>query len=107
MKKVILSVLAVLPFSVFASDDGVLTSGQGTETIYAKYSCYNKMTYDINVAFNNKENNIEVTYNESKVTIPQALSADGARYANDNSEYWFKGDRLTINGKVKCKEIAN
>jgi membrane-bound inhibitor of C-type lysozyme len=36
-----------------------------------------------------------------KLTLPQVLSADGSRYANDKIEFWTKGNsaRLTRRGK--------
>jgi membrane-bound inhibitor of C-type lysozyme len=40
------------------------------------------------------------------VTLPQAPSADGGRYADGNTEFWIKGKtaRLTRNGTTtECK----
>jgi membrane-bound inhibitor of C-type lysozyme len=40
------------------------------------------------------------------VTLPQALSADGGRYADGNTEFWIKGKtaRLTRSGATTdCK----
>ena len=40
-----------------------------------------------------------------KLTLPQVLSADGGRYANDGVEFWIKGRSatLTMNGvKEAC-----
>jgi membrane-bound inhibitor of C-type lysozyme len=31
-----------------------------------------------------------------KLTLPQVLSADGGRYANDNVEFWIKGRDATL-----------
>ena len=39
-------------------------------------------------------------------TLPQALSADGGRYADENTEFWIKGKtaRLTRNGtSTECE----
>lgn len=78
---------------------------QGQESIYAKYACVNKMNYELNVEFNNKKDELVVTYKDKSTVYPAALSADGARYSDGKNEYWFKGDKLVINGKIKCKEI--
>lgn len=97
MKKTVVAVvLSSLALSVIAQD------GQGTESIYATYVCKNKMDYKIDVEFDNKKDVVNITYKDQTITIPAALSADGARYTNDKSEYWFKGDNLLINGKTKC-----
>ncbi|MEK1890600.1 MAG: MliC family protein [Phyllobacterium sp.] len=40
-------------------------------------------------------------------TLPQALSADGGRYADENTEFWTKGReaKLTRNGSsTTCQE---
>ncbi len=36
-----------------------------------------------------------------RLTLPQVLSADGGRYANDDIEFWIKGQGaiLTMNGE--------
>lgn len=42
------------------------------------------------------------------LTLPQALSADGGRYADDANEFWIKGKgaSLTMGGKTTtCKAI--
>jgi len=31
-----------------------------------------------------------------KVTLPQVMSADGGRYANDSMEFWIKGTSATL-----------
>ena len=33
---------------------------------------------------------------KSKVVLPQAISADGGRYAGDGSEFWIKGRAATL-----------
>jgi membrane-bound inhibitor of C-type lysozyme len=49
---------------------------------------------------------VELTFETGrKITLPQALSADGGRYANDSLEFWIKGRNatLTMNGaKETC-----
>ena len=33
-----------------------------------------------------------------KITLPQAMSADGGRYANNEIEFWIKGRTATLTG---------
>lgn len=40
------------------------------------------------------------------VTLPQALSADGGRYASGNTEFWIKGNDATLtrgDSRTTCK----
>lgn len=85
--------------------DGSLSSGQGTESIYATYKCNNKMEYFLDIEFNNKMDNIVVTYKNESKTIPLVKSADGAKYSDGKSVYWFKGESLKINDKVTCEAV--
>ena len=33
---------------------------------------------------------------DQKLTLPQVMSADGGRYANDSVEFWIKGRNATL-----------
>lgn len=33
---------------------------------------------------------------QGKITLPQVMSADGGRYANDRVEFWIKGRSATL-----------
>jgi membrane-bound inhibitor of C-type lysozyme len=40
---------------------------------------------------------VELTFETGrKITLPQVMSADGGRYANDDVEFWIKGRNATL-----------
>jgi len=39
----------------------------------------------------------------SKITLPQVMSADGGRYANDTMEFWIKGRSATFTRSGKSE----
>ncbi len=39
----------------------------------------------------------------SRLILPQALSADGGRYADDKPEFWIKGRRATLTRPGKAQ----
>lgn len=49
---------------------------------------------------------LAVAGSSTGITLPQVLSADGGRYANDDTEFWIKGNqaRLTLAGSITTCE---
>lgn len=40
---------------------------------------------------------VELTFGTGRtITLPQAMSADGGRYANKDMEFWIKGNGATL-----------
>ena len=39
---------------------------------------------------------LAISDTSAKVTLPQVMSADGGRYANDAMEFWIKGRSATL-----------
>lgn len=107
MKKIYIGVAilaSIVSFSATADEvDGY--PQQGLESIYATYKCHNKMDYILDVEFNNKKNELLVTYKDKTNVFPNVLSADGAKYSDGKNTYWFIGEKLTINDKVKCHAV--
>lgn len=101
--KILASILVFASFQVIAEED---KTDIRYPNEYIKYQCKNKLTYNLQIEFDNNNDRILVSQkNIEPFYVPSALSADGARYYSDKGEFWFKGDKLTINGKTKCKEI--
>jgi membrane-bound inhibitor of C-type lysozyme len=39
---------------------------------------------------------LAISGGSGKITLPQVISADGGRYANDTMEFWIKGRSATL-----------
>jgi membrane-bound inhibitor of C-type lysozyme len=93
-------ILITLGVVLFLNNNKVQNSDQNqSEIITARFTCVNGSYID--AAFNNSENpkNVSLTLSdERKYTLPQVMSASGARYANQDESFvfWNKGDTAFI-----------
>ena len=99
-KPVMLRPISLIVLSLFASE------ACATEV---RYACADGMW--LTVIFSPPESvpglaQLAVAGSSTAITLPQVLSADGGRYANDDTEFWIKGNqaRLTRAGKVTTCE---
>lgn len=77
-----------------------------------------RVTYPIRARFNCGDFVAAATFNEDRVTLtiptreltlPQAISGSGARYADGKQEFWNKGDEatFTLDGRVYNCRVAD
>jgi membrane-bound inhibitor of C-type lysozyme len=98
MKVKVIGEVAVLETTV-----AILALGGPAGAIEARYRCSGgaKLTAQFSPPSAAK-GRVALTFGkERKITLPQVLSADGGRYADDGIEFWIKGHdaTLTMNGK--------
>ncbi len=57
---------------------------------------------ELPAAFDNNNHTVTVQLPDGEVTLPQAESASGARYSDDTTTFWNKGDEamVEINGEI-------
>ena len=72
----------------------------------AHYVCADKT--ELTVTFTSAPGAAELVISGSKetITLPQAVSADGGRYASGETEFWIKGREATLTRggrKTICK----
>jgi len=74
-------------------------SGTGAQATEAQYECSGgtRLTAQFSPPGMAK-GQVELTFDGSgqKITLPQVISADGGRYANDSIEFWIKGQSATL-----------
>ncbi len=75
----------------------VAPSQADSESIQATFECKND--HSITAVFDNKNNTVQLSLSDGRqITLPRALSADGARYANGDESFvfWNVGDTAFI-----------
>src|SRR5690606_12393560 len=64
------------------------------DTVVANFRCGDLLVVTV---FDNAAGNITLWINGSRTVLPQAVSASGARYADEaGNEFWNKGDEATL-----------
>ena len=79
----------------------VLLAGAATPVlaIEASYECSagTRLTADFSRPGTSPGNVVlTISGTSAKITLPQMMSADGGRYANDAMEFWIKGRSATL-----------
>jgi len=76
----------------------ILAWGGAAHATQAQYACSGGTQLTAKFSPPNKaKGQVVLTFAEGrKVTLPQAMSADGGRYANKTMEFWIKGRDATL-----------
>jgi membrane-bound inhibitor of C-type lysozyme len=83
---------------------GLASSAIAVEAVH--YACADKTQLSATFHASPAAADIVFDGSEEKVTLPQALSADGGRYAAGDIEFWIKGREATLSrgrSKTSCK----
>lgn len=69
-------------------------------TIQATFVCPDGPSID--AVFDNAAGTVTITLPEQTLTLPQVISGSGARYSDETTTFWNKGNEATveINGEV-------
>lgn len=83
---------------------GLNSSAAAAEGV--RYVCSDKT--ELTVMFHASPGSADLVFDGSqkKMTLPQVLSADGARYADGSTEFWIKGRDASLTrgqNKTTCK----
>jgi membrane-bound inhibitor of C-type lysozyme len=91
--KLTLTVVAALAAALFAA------STVASNATTANYTCEGgtRLTADFSLP-GSTPGSVVLRFNGTlaEVKLPQVLSADGGRYANDRIEFWIKGNGATL-----------
>lgn len=64
------------------------------DTVHAGFRCGDLL---VGAVFDNAAGNVTLSISGRRIVLPQAVSASGARYADDDgNEFWNKGDEATL-----------
>lgn len=88
-------VIAALAAAFFFYEQAEAPTGEGTEAIEASFACANGTHIDARFI----DEAVELTLSDGRSeTLPRAISASGARYANADESlvFWNKGDTAFI-----------
>ena len=100
---VLLSLLALIAVGcapVFVAPQTTATEAPANDTIDATFVCPDGTSLD--TVFDNSNNTVTVALPDGTVTLPQVVSADGARYSDGTTTFWNKGDEamVEVNGEI-------
>lgn len=72
----------------------------GANVIEATFVCPDGT--ELPTVFDNDARTVTVTLPDGTVTLPQTVSASGARYSDDTTTFWNKGDEamVEVNGEI-------
>ncbi len=83
------------PLAGLAGLIAVASSGHALADTTAAYRCANGET--LTATFTMTPGAATLAFSDGRtLKLPQALSADGGRYAEDGTEFWIKGDGATL-----------
>jgi heat shock protein HslJ len=70
------------------------------DTIAATYLCADGTSID--AVYDNVARTVTITLDGATLTLPQAVSASGARYSDETTTFWSKGDEafVEVNGQI-------
>ncbi|SHE86967.1 Membrane-bound inhibitor of C-type lysozyme [Kaistia soli DSM 19436] len=86
----------------------LIAAGPAFADATAHYTCKNGLTFV--AAFTTTPGSVALAFADGrKVTLPQAVSADGGRYVKGKTEFWIKGQggTLTRAGKTTNCQASN
>ena len=74
--------------------DTTATESEAATVIEATFVCPDGTS--IPAVFDNVAGNVTITLPDGELTLPQVISASGARYSDDTTTFWNKGNEATI-----------
>ena len=96
--------------TVFAALAVLIAATTPSLAVKASYTCTGgtRLSADFSPPGSSAGNVVlTISGTSGKITLPQVISADGGRYANDTMEFWIKGKggTLTRDGKSETCQL--